>query len=103
MCSTTSTSTTTMANNSSATRMMTISSTKTTPSAIKKRNLAPTPLPNSDYEEEWKTTIKRLKVVHGMDGNPFDVSMDSEFDSGFCDNDLNDLTHNFHSLKTPFT
>ena len=80
--------------------MTTSSSTRTTPSAIKKRNLVPTPtLPNSDYEEEWKTTIKRLKVVHGLDGGAFDVSMDS----GFCDNDLNDLTNNFHSLKTPFT
>ncbi|CAG2100852.1 unnamed protein product [Medioppia subpectinata] len=102
--STTSTSTTTQANNS-GTRMtsMSTTTTTTTPSVIKKRNLAPNPIPNGDYEEEWKTTIKRLKVVHGLDMNGFDVSMESEFESGYCDTDLNDLTNNFHSLKTPFT
>ncbi|CAG2169281.1 unnamed protein product [Oppiella nova] len=100
---TTSTSTTTMANmTSSVTRMTTTSNTTSTPSVIKKRNLSPNPVPSGDYEEEWKTTIKRLKVVHGVDVNAFDVSMDSEFDSGYCDT-LDDLTNNFHSLKTPFT
>ena len=103
MSSTTSTSTTTMATSSSSTRLISTSSTTSTSSAIKKRNLSPNTLPNNESEEEWKTTIKRVKVGHGLDANPFDVSMESELDSGYCDNDLNDLTNNFHSLKTPFT
>lgn len=95
---TTSTCTTTMANTVSGTT----NSTQSMPSSLKKRNLtSPQSPPNSDYEEEWKTTIKRLKVVHGIDFS-YDVAMDSEFDD-FCDSDLNDLTNNFHRLKTPFT
>lgn len=75
------------------------------------------------FDEEWKE-FKRMKVVHSMlcqgsdssQGDPDDIMMLDDNglimslgnSSSACpstnqqNNDLNDLTNNFHRLKTPF-